>query len=866
MLKTFTIWKGCKDSGKTSKHSNVFRLSIIAMAVLLWTGSPRLAAETRVVVADPSLKSGRFYEALFGTDYRRLWETPIAVEVLDLSTEAGGLKPLFRVGGAQTFGLALKGADGKSYTFRSLVKEQGQNFHETLQGFAIARFAQDLQASIHPASNVMVPALARAAGVLHNEPRLIILPDDPALGEFRELFAGRLGTLEEFPTKASDEYAGFEGATDIIKSFDLVTEWLASPDVRVDDRALLRLRLFDFFLNDWDRHANNHRWAKLPGKSGWQPLPEDRDQAFVDFEGFVLDRARPFEPRLLKFEEDYPSNFALTAQGWPIHRWFLAELERDDWIEIANDLRDRITDAAIDEAASLMPEEYKSLNEDELTRILRARRDKLPELAEEMYRYHAAEIDVQATDKSERIDLRDMGNGLVEISLSLNSAGEPYFKRLIDAKDTKSLRVYMRGGQNILTCDGAVGSSIKIDVIGSGSSDTLQGCENAKIRFNEAEEIEKRKTNLRPAPDPFAKIGLPSKNVPPESDRPRDWRSRILPSYIIRAGSDDGLTLGGGIQLRKFAFGKNPFAQRHTITGALSLTRGEAEANYGGVFNLFDPRKQLTLDAQVTSIERADFFGFGNDTDDDEDSEFFENDQTRATITPGFNFVLTPEINAFTGAEFIFNSTDDDDTTLLNELEPIGVGDFSWANLLVGVDYDTRNREVLNSPGVHVRLQGTFSPELLDLETSYSSVEGEASGFFEVGSRSLVALRLGGRSVTGDFPFQEAAYLGGAENVRGLEQNRFAGDASVYGSAEFRYSIGEASAYVARAEYGVFAFVDVGRVFVDQDDGIDDSDELHPSVGIGGSVAGLDRSILISVAIATSDEGTTGVASAGFNF
>jgi len=51
-----------------------------------------------------------------------------------------------------------------------------------------------------------------------------------------------------------------------------------------------------------------------------------------------------------------------------------------------------------------------------------------------------------------------------------------------------------------------------------------------------------------------------------------------------------------------------------------------------------------------------------------------------------------------------------------------------------------------------------------------------------------------------------------------------------------------------------------------EDDGIDDSDELHPSVGIGGSGAGLDRSILISVAIATSDEGTTGVASAGFNF
>ena len=142
-------------------------------------------------------------------------------------------------------------------------------------------------------------------------------------------------------------------------------------------------------------------------------------------------------------------------------------------------------------------------------------------------------------------------------------------------------------------------------------------------------------------------------------------------SYIVRAGSDDGLTLGGGIQLRNFAFGKNPFALRHTITGALSLTRGEAEANYGGVYNLWDPRKQLTLDAQITSIPRADFFGFGNDTDDDEDSDFFETDQTRGSIKPGFNFVLTPDINLFTGAEIIFNSTEDDDNTLLNELAPV---------------------------------------------------------------------------------------------------------------------------------------------------------------------------------------------------
>jgi len=140
------------------------------------------------MVADPTLSAGPIHSLLLGRDYRDLWSTPVEFEVLDFSSEAGGLTPLFRVGGAQTFGLALKGADGKSYTFRSLVKEQDQNLHESLRGYAIGRIFQDQQASLHPAATSMVPPLAKAAGVLHNTPRLVVLPDDPALGEFRELF------------------------------------------------------------------------------------------------------------------------------------------------------------------------------------------------------------------------------------------------------------------------------------------------------------------------------------------------------------------------------------------------------------------------------------------------------------------------------------------------------------------------------------------------------------------------------------------------------------------------------------------------------------------------------------------------------
>lgn len=851
---------------KTFKHSiNGLKRPLLVLLGVLGTSGIGFAQDTKLLVADPTLGAGPIHRFLMGADYRDLWAMPVEIEILDLSTEAGGLKPLFRVGGAQTFGLALKGADGKAYTFRSLVKNQDQNLHESLRGYAIGRIFQDQQASLHPAATSMVPPLAKAAGVLHNNPRLIVLPDDPALGEFRELFAGRLGTIEEFPTKADEGYAGYEGATDIIKSFEIVTQWLEGPDVRIDAVELLRLRLFDFYLGDWDRHANNHRWAKLPGKDEWHPVPEDRDQAFVDFQGLLPALARPFEPRLLRFEKEFPSNFGLTSQGWPIHRWFLSELDRNAWIDMANELQSRITDASIDEAVSLMPEAYKAISEAKLASTLKARRDKLPEFAERMYRFMTKEVDIQGTNKNEHVQLTNLGDGQLQVTMGLKNGDAPYFNRILHASETNSLRIYLAGGQNTLACDGLGRGGIHIDVVGSDANDTLQSCEGANLRFTETEEIERRKKDLRVAPNPLATVGLPSLNVPPESERPRDFGSALLPIYTVRANSNEGFVIGGGVTLTNFKFGKNPFGTQHSISAAVAPSRGDFEANYNGTFQHWNPRLQSTLDVGVNSIRQAEFYGFGNDTDDDGDSDRFETEQTRANITAGVDYVLSPRVNLFTGVGINYSSIDDDEDTLLTQLAPIGVDDFGWVSVFGGFDFDTRDRTVLNTAGYHFRLEASHSPEALDSDDSFSSVEAQLAGYFDIGSRSLLALRAGGKNVSGDFPFQEAAYVGGASNIRGLDTDRFAGDASVYGNIEYRYTIGEASAYVAKAEYGIFAFADVGRVFLDGDNDNDD-DDLHPSGGGGLSITGLDSTFILSLGIARSEERTSGVFSAGFSF
>jgi outer membrane translocation and assembly module TamA len=68
----------------------------------------------------------------------------------------------------------------------------------------------------------------------------------------------------------------------------------------------------------------------------------------------------------------------------------------------------------------------------------------------------------------------------------------------------------------------------------------------------------------------------------------------------------------------------------------------------------------------------------------------------------------------------------------------------------------------------------------------------------------------------GDFPFAEAAFLGGAGSMRGYPTQRFAGDAAAFGSVELRQPLGQVRLLV-RGRLGVFALADAGRVWMDGD-------------------------------------------------
>ena len=115
-------------------------------------------------------------------------------------------------------------------------------------------------------------------------------------------------------------------------------------------------------------------------------------------------------------------------------------------------------------------------------------------------------------------------------------------------------------------------------------------------------------------------------------------------------------------------------------------------------------------------------------------------------------------------------------------------------------------------------LNGSTFPAMWDVESAFSQISASATTFFELPTplRPTLAFRGGGRKIWGDAPFFESAFIGGRGTVRGMEAQRYAGDASLYGTSELRIPVAKLR-FILPLDIGVLGFVEAGRVYVDGD-------------------------------------------------
>ena len=832
------------------------------------TDPPTSVATVEVVPGD-RYAMGSFGRFFWGDHYRDAWTTPLKVEVLDLGRFAGGLTPLRKGGGRQTKSLRFLGADGREYSFRSIDKDPASALPPLFRTTIAASVVQDQISSQHPLGALVSDPILEAAGVLHATPMLVVMPDDEVLGEYREEFAGMLGMMEVRPDDYETDIADFAGAKKVIGSETLLEDIRDSPKDRVNSRVFLNARLLDFYLGDWDRHIDQWRWAEFGGDSipGWCPIPKDRDQVFSKLDGLFPSIAQFSMPQIVGYSDKYLSILSLHWNSRDIDRRFLSDLERSVWDSITINIMTKLTDSVINEAVRRLPDTLFQLDGAWLTETLVSRRILLGGAATDFYEMLARDVEVHATDKPEVVQISEGVGGYIDVTVSERSPdATPYYRRQFDPNETKEIRVHLYGGDDSVRVRGSPELGSLVRLVGGKGDDTFAfDTPTSGVKLYD-DSGENRVIGDAPR---GAKINDRSYE-PGDRVAIRDWGSAIIPNGYIAYGTDYGVLFKAGMSRLKFGFRKDPYATKWTLSVAIA-TRKRFDVSFEHDYRLENSSRHIYTRAYGTSFDVLHYYGQGNNTSDSGGTDYHEVERRLLTLEPLLGKALGEKVDVRLGPTVRYSRTGDNTGKFISTIPDLyGTGGFGHAGLGVDVLWDTRQGMSLDSveylsalTGVGLDLRGRVYPTLWDVRSAYGTLSAVGRAYLTTGlvPNTMLAFRVGGKKVWGEFPWFDAAFVGGEESLRGWRAQRFAGDASLYGSAELRVYLTDFTLLVPQL-FGLYGLFDVGRVWAEGES----PGGWHTGYGGGIWLGFLGARYLLSASFVASREGGGLYIGWGFGF
>ena len=850
-----------------------------AAVPLLAQSAPTIRDATVTVVAGPEYDDGPLKRSLFGEGWRSLWATPVRVPVFDFTRFGGGLKPAERGGGAQTITLRFVEENGwREYSFRSVNKDPvTQAMPPAIQGTTLGDIIQDQTSMLFPAGALMIPPFLEAIGVLHVTPELYVMPDDPRLGEFRETFAGMLGTVELSPQEAPENRPGFGGSVLIENGEDFLKLVEENRANRLDEREFYAVRMVDFIVNDNDRSVDNVRFARYgsEGAYAWRVIPRDRDRVFFDARGLVVKMiVRPVYPKLIDFTPRY-SLEALTFESHKLDRRLLQRIDRAASDEIARRVQAAITDDVIEKAISRLPAEWRIREGARLRSTLRARRDGLPAFASRFYEWLASDVDVHGTNEAERAIITRHDDGRVTATLKGRAdspSAPPFSTRTFLPSETNEVRVYLHDGDDSAVVNGDSNDAIRVRLIGGGGDDILaDSAGGSGTRFydsrtgNDFITSSGTRVSLQEWDEPQQGAGV-------KFDSPwrPDWGSRrwFGPTVDFKHGA--GLVIGFGPRYQKQGFRRLPYKWKADANVLLGLANREPGVSFSLDYRAENSPLAAIVTGRATKFEEFRFHGYGNDSEE-RNSRTSQFPQDLVAIEPSFVWQIgwrTRENldNAFSrvdrslpGLRPIVGTVEAGPVLLWNELRPDdgaltdGGRDltegFGRAGIRLGVELDKTSQGPVSDAGWRFigELQGY--PPIWDVERSFSTAAATLVTYVPLpGSGTHLALRGSGEIASGPYPVFHAPAIGGRTTVRGYGFHRYRGESATTGSAEIRIPVGIVPLFV-KWQTGVFGLADAGRVWFD---------ERSPGgwhTGFGGGIWMSSLGQTFSIAYAHGEEG-----------
>ncbi|QSE98536.1 BamA/TamA family outer membrane protein [Fulvivirga lutea] len=841
-----------------------------------------------VTHASDQYEAGKGHKRLFGANYRDVWQQDLEVPVFDIGTEHGGLKIVQRGGGQQTKSLRLEAKDGKQYVLRSIEKFAAGAIPPFLRNTFAQDLVQDQISASHPYGAFVVPYLAEAAGIYHTNPQLVFIPDDPRFGKYQATFANTLALYEERPSKDWSDADFFGNSPDIESTSKVLENLQEDNDHYVDQKFVVKSRLFDMIIGDWDRHDDQWRWSEIDEGKGnrYRPIPRDRDQVFFVNEGFFpgIWKRKWALPKFEGFDEDidWPSGLSFNARYFD--RSFLTGLEREDWIEAAEQLKRDLTDEKIESAIKKWPKPIYDLHGERVIRRLKARRDNITESAISHYLFLAKEVDVVGSDKHENFVATRLPNGDVHVQVrKMKKDGDKkhtIFERTFKYDETKEIRLYALGGDDEIEIEGESPKGIKIRVIGGDGDDELDddskvGGFGKKNIFYDTKEGNKLKLNSE------SKNRLSNNEDVNNYNRKAFQYNVLMPLLTGNFNPDDGVYLGGGFVYTNHGFRKEPFKSKHKVLGSYAINTQAYNFNYLGQFT--DVIRKWDLETNVSFLVPNfvnNFFGYGNESKFDQDIDETV-DVNRAIDYYRLRFEeISYEVGFFRpiGSLARIGITHDFVSWELDQ----GANENRFVTDVFLPNTNLENEQTVNYMGGGLRLDVDTRKNIKnpvsgllwtnkintlygidDATDDFHQYNTELSVYhsFKIPAKLTFAARVGWGINFGDYPFFRGQTLGGREQIRGYRKTRFYGDEAFFSNVEARLKLFSVKGYILPATVGILGFHDVGRVWVDGEN----SDKWHRGIGGGIWIEPFNLTVL-SFEVGASEEETLAYVRMGFLF
>ena len=797
--------------------------------------------EASIYSKEETDKTG-FFKSVWGKHYRDIYSTKIKAKVATLDTLYGGLEIVRKGGGHQTRSLRLKTKDGKELNMRALRKSATQYLQTVLfkdtyiqdefEKTAVENLILDFYTSSHPYAFTVVPDLSDAAMVYHTNPKLYYIPKHKHLGKFNTEYGDELYLIEERPEDAYAEEKNFGFADDIESTHDIIKKIRKDEKYKIDENAYIRARLFDMLIGDWDRHQDQWRWAQFNQDNGdkiYRPIPRDRDQVFSNFDGALLDVMKVISgstKQLQVYDKDLKDVKWMNNAGIKLDRVLVQQANKETWLEHAKFLQENITNQVIDKAFLKVPEEARDETLKDIKEKLIGRRANLLDIATRYFNYLNQLVILTATDKDDYIEITRVGDNETHVKISRikgGGKGEVIVDKTFNKNITKEIWVYGLDDKDVFEVKGRAKNLIFTRLIGGQDNDTYSIKAGKRVKVYD----HKSKPNTIEE-NKGAKIRL----TDIYNHNLFDFNKNIISSSFLMPAigfnPDDGMSLGLSYTKTTKGFQRNPFSQQHRFRGGYFFATNGLSLLYDGEFANVINGWNLQVGGQFTTGSFTNnFFGFGNETINNDDELELDFNRVRTSIYMARGGIVKKgNFGSDYGITAILEGIKVEDTEdrFITQAVPANNTEFYERRFFGGLEasfnYKSFDNALNPSKGMTFNLNVGGKTEFEDTKNTYGYLNSSI-GFYNALSKNkkwVLKTDVSSQLRFGDnILFYQAANIGGQSGLRGYRNQRFTGKNALVGSADVRYSFPSFKTKTLPLQIGVFGGADVGRVWLEND-------------------------------------------------